>query len=151
MSAARAAHVVLTLTLVAATAFFTHLARGWASEEVVIVDASCGTSVNEVCDNRSGRILRECTAEPMYACDVRTRVRGVDVAFTSVSRRMFVKGDLVRIYFKPGDVKFTATASLHDYWSFAGGCGLLAVASMFAFTKRNQKKAQPPARQSARL
>jgi hypothetical protein len=147
MSAAAVAHVVLTLALVAATAFFTYLARGWASEEVVIVDASCSTSVNEVCDNRSGRIVRECTAEPMYACGVRTRVRGVDVAFTSVSRRMFVKGDLVRIYFKPDDIKFTATASLHDYWSFAGGYGLLAAAAMFAFMKRNQKKVKPPARQ----
>ena len=146
MSAAAAAHGGVTLGVVTATAFFTYLAREWVSDEVVIVDASCSTSVNEVCDNRSGRILRECTAEPMYACGVRTRVRGVDVAFTSVSRRMFIKGDLVRIYFKPDDIKFTATASLHDYWSFAGGCGLLTVASMFAFTKRNQK-ANPPARQ----
>lgn len=87
----------------------------------------------------------------MYACEVRTRIRGVDVTFTSVTHRMFVKDDLVRIYFKPDDIKFTATPSLHDYWSFAGGCGLLAVASVFAFTKRNQKKAQPPARQPVRL
>ena len=147
MSAARAAHVMVVSALVAATAFFTYLAREWVSEEVVIVDASCSTSVTEVCDNRSGRISRECTAEPMYTCNVRTRVRDVDVAFTSVSRRMFVKGDLVRIYFKPDDIKFTATANLHDYWSFAGGCGLLTAAAMFAFTKRNQKKVKPPARQ----